>query len=401
DIPNPTVGIGGRVASHPTIRDLNRAGSFESKVATQISLNGTNTFMLSDTNAPTGAIAYQMGVGTRGRLNGAICDTGSTNTALPFCLRGGPIPIGRDNSGNTVGFANMTGLMSTVTARYGATPENVSIYHDQWRGIASQSIQTEQAITAAFLAAPTTEDVLTPFEDTNVDIRNNDLARQLRMVAAMIRASNQLGPQSGTPMKRQIFFVGIGGFDTHDDFWKNNRPLNRRISTALNAFWAALGNIQVVGGASGSSAQVKVTTFTMSEFGRTLDSNGKGSDHGWGNFQFVLGGAVKGRNIYGQDHNVSTVPSGSTTYMQLDSTAGAMPRIGLPPNSGTMRIANQLNHSLGRGEMLASMSSDAMLATITKWFGVPIGDIAGAGNVFPTLQTAHGSNWDVGFMNPG
>jgi hypothetical protein len=217
----------------------------------------------------------------------------------------------------------------------------------------------------------------------------------------MIRASNQLGPQSGTPMKRQIFFVGIGGFDTHDDFWKNNRPLNRRISTALNAFWTALGNIQVVGGASGSSAQDKVTTFTMSEFGRTLDSNGKGSDHGWGNFQFVLGGAVKGRNIYGQDHNVSTVPSGSTTYMQLDSTAGAMPRIGLPPTSGSVRIANQLNHSLSRGEMLASMSSDAMLATITKWFGVPIGDLTGAGSVFPTLQTAHGSNWDVGFMNPG
>jgi len=70
--------------------------------------------------------------------------------------------------------------------------------------------------------------------------------------------------------------------------------------------------------------------------------------------QIVLGGAVQGGKIYGQNHNVTSVPAGSPVYMQLDSTAGAVPRIGLPPSpySGTTRIANQLNNSLQRGELL-------------------------------------------------
>lgn len=406
-IANPNVGIGGRIAANPVIRDLNRTGTTESKVSTQISINGVNTFMLSESGAPPGAIAYQMGTGALGRLTDpTTCNTNNpltSNTSFPFCLSGGPVRISNGYSWNAT-------LMNAAVARYAVTPEGVSIYHDQWRGIMRQSINTEQAISAAFLASPTTEDILTPFNVSDqVGDQTNWLSRQLRMVAAMIRASNQLGPTTTQPIKRQIFFVGIGGFDTHGrEFWRDNPRLNQMISKAIFAFWQALGQIRVVNAAGTGleppsvTARSRVTLMTMSEFGRTLDSNGDGSDHGWGNFQFVLGGAVNGRNIFGQSHNVTTVPATTPIYMEVDNTAGAMPRIGLPPNpySGTTRIANRLNHSLNRGELLATTASDAMVATVAKWFGVPVSAMTGPTGVFPTLAAVHGSNWDMGFMQP-
>ena len=405
---NPNVGIGGRIAAHPAIRDLNRNGSTESKVSTQISINGINTFMLTDSAAPPGAIAYQMGTGALGRLTSpTTCNTNNpltSNTTFPFCLSGGPVRMGSGYSWNAT-------LMNAVTGRYTTMPEGMSIYHDQWRGIMRQSIDTEQAISAAFLASPTTEDVLTPFNASDsVGGQTNWLSRQLRMVAAMIRASNQLGPTVTQPIKRQIFFVGIGGFDTHGrEFWRDNPRLNEMISKSIFAFWQALGQIRVVNAAGTGleppsvTAQSRVTLMTMSEFGRTLDSNGDGSDHGWGNYQFVLGGAVNGRHIFGQSHNVTTVPATTPIYMEVDNTAGAMPRTGLPPNpySGTTRIANRLNHSLNRGELIATTASDAMIATIAKWFGVPVASMTGPGGVFPTLQDVHGALWDMGFMQPG
>ena len=126
----------------------------------------------------------------------------------------------------------------------------------------------------------------------------------------MIRASNQLGATAATPVKRQIFFVSIGGFDTHGtEFWDNNPRLNGRISKAINAFWSAMGNVRIRDAAGTGylpgSAQDRVTLLTMTDFGRTLDSNGAGSDHGWGSHHFVLGGAVQGGKIYGMNHNVS------------------------------------------------------------------------------------------------
>ena len=282
-----------------------------------------------------------------------------------------------------------------------ATSEASSIYSDQWRATMRQSIDTQAVISAAFLNSPVTEEIVAPFVPVvGSGATYNYLAAELRMVAAMIRASSQLGA-GGTPVKRQIFFVGIGGFDTHgSEFWTLNPKNNGYISKAINAFWTAMGNVAVIGGAAGETARDHVTLFTMSEFGRTLDSNSGGSDHGWGSHQIVLGGAVKGGKIYGQNHNVTTVPTGTPIYMQLDSTAGAVPRVGLPPSpySGTTRIANQLNHALSRGELLATTSSDAVVATIAKWFGVPVADLTGPTGVFPTLAAAHPGGSDMGFM---
>jgi uncharacterized protein (DUF1501 family) len=446
-VANPSVGIGGRIANHPTIVALNRAGGVDAKVSTQVSIDGTNTFMLTESPSATNAVPYQMGYGSVGRLQTTTtgdppvttttCNTSSSyisgNPGQPYCLRGGPIRLDS-------GFSWNNPMMSAVSSRYSATAEGVSIYHDQWRQTMRQSIDTEIAISAAFLASPTTENVLEPFVAIdNFNGNTNHLARQLRMVAAMIRASNQLGPNATTPVKRQIFFVGIGGFDTHGtEFWENNTEINRMISLSLSAFATSLKRIRIVD-PSGTgllpateSAWSRVTTFTMSEFGRTLDSNNDGSDHGWGGFQFVMGGAVKGGKIYGQSHNVSLaeipddqIVGQKSRFMYEDSRAGAVPRIGKPPtwwqNNGTQGTTAYggkakmlpvpgipagselyLNHSLDRGEMLPTMASDAMVATVAKWFGVPPASItgSGAGNyVFPTLNGVHGSDWDVGFMD--
>lgn len=408
NITNPSVGIGGRIANNVAIRTLN-AGA---QVATQISIDGSNTFMLTDVNPSPTAIAYQVGTGGIGRLQtstttpiwspvGTVtCNTSSTfmtaNPTSPYCVSGGPIGLSGGYNGNTT-------LKGAILARMNGTSEGSSIYSDQWRQTMRQSIDTQAVISSAFLNSPVTEDIVAPFVPVvGSGSTYNYLAAELRMVAAMIRASSQFGA-GGTPIKRQIFFVGIGGFDTHgNEFWTSNPRNNGYISKAINAFWTAMGNVAVVGGAVGETARDHVTLFTMSDFGRTLDSNGEGSDHGWGSHQLVLGGAVKGGKIYGQDHNVTSAPAGTPSapaYLEVDTTAGAVPRVGLPPpNTGSVRIANKLNHSLSRGELLPTTSSDAVVATIAKWFGVPPADLTGPTGVFPTLAAAHPNGSDMGFM---
>ena len=411
NITNPSVGIGGRIANDAAITALN-AGA---QVATQISIDGSNTFMLTDLNPSPSAIAYQLGTGSIGRLQtlagppaSTTCNTGSSyisgNPTLPYCVSGGPIAISNGFSWNTT-------LKGAFLARMNATSEGSSIYSDQWRQTMKQSVDTEAVISAAFINSPPTEEIVAPFIPIvgggSTGLPYNNLAAQLRMVAAMIRASSQLGA-SGSPLKRQIFFVGIGGFDTHgSEFWRDNVRLNGQISKAINAFWTAMGNIKVIGAPTTASAQGNVTLFTMSEFGRTLDSNGEGSDHGWGTHQIVLGGAVKGGKIYGQDHNITAAQAGTSPFLgtnatvREDLTAGAVPRVGLPPNrysapnTAGLRC-NGLNHMLDRGELLPTTSSDAVVATVARWFGVPP---ASLGSVFPTLAAAHPAGNDIGFMS--
>ena len=113
---------------------------------------------------------------------------------------------------------------------------------------------------------------------------NNRLAQSLQMVAKLIAVREQLG------MQRQVFYVAMGGFDTHDDQNTRQPALLTQISQALQYFNDVTTELGVVD---------QVTTFTSSEFGRTLTSNGDGTDHAWGNHQMVMGGAVNGGEIYG------------------------------------------------------------------------------------------------------
>ncbi len=152
------------------------------------------------------------------------------------------------------------------------------------------------------------------------------LGSQLSMVARMIAARNAVSA------RRQVFFVGIGGFDNHDKLADNHPVLLTQIGGALAAFDAAMLEL-------GTSQQV--TAFTASDFGRTLSSNGDGSDHGWGSFHFISGGAVLGRRYFG------TAP--------------------VPGNNGP--------DDVGQGRMLPTMAVDQLAATLATWMGVSTTDL--------------------------
>jgi uncharacterized protein (DUF1501 family) len=174
--------------------------------------------------------------------------------------------------------------------------------------------------------------------------RTNDwgLGSQLHEVARVIKAHSSLDA-------RQIFFVEIGGFDTHNSELATQTELLSIVDANLSAFWTALNEI---------GAQNQVTLFTMSEFGRTLGSNGDGSDHAWGNHHLVMGGAVQG-GWYGK--------------MPSLAVGGA--------------------DDVGQGRILPSTSTDQYGATLARWFGV---DDTSLLTVFPNL--ANFSTKTLAFM---
>lgn len=179
-------------------------------------------------------------------------------------------------------------------------------------------------VDAALRNAPP---ITTPFND-------NRLEDDLNMVAQMISARNELN------MQRQVFFVGFGGWDTHDSQVEQHPELLTTLANALSSFNSALKELGL---------DEQVTTYTASEFGRTLTSNGDGTDHGWAGHQMVMGGAVDGGKIFGQ------LPS-----LELNSEDDA-----------------------GEGRIIPTTSSEQFSASLAKWFGLTDSEIA---EVFPQIS---------------
>lgn len=192
---------------------------------------------------------------------------------------------------------------------------------------------------------------------------NNSLADQLRTVARMIRISRPgfapPAPPVGEPpyatinANRQVFYCSTGGYDTHDSQITSlgatgHHLLLQRLSQAVNWFY----NEMVAIGASD-----QVVLFTMSDFGRTINSNGNGTDHAWGGVQFVLGGpgAVGGGNVFGRFPRIELNVSGND------------------PNG----------ESFSRGQMLPTMAVDQLGATLARWMGV---DDANIPTIFPNID---------------
>jgi uncharacterized protein (DUF1501 family) len=172
----------------------------------------------------------------------------------------------------------------------------------------------------------------------------SNLSRQLRTVARLISQRATLS------MSRQVFFVSIGGFDTHDNQLDDQPRLLADISKSVKAFQDAMTEIGLA---------EQVTLFTQSDFGRTLTSNGDGSDHGWGGVQMVVGGAVRGGRIYGE-------------YPLLE-------------------INSPLE--IGGGVFIPTLSSDQYAATLANWFGVKDADLPA---VAPNVVNFSSRN--LGFM---
>jgi uncharacterized protein (DUF1501 family) len=173
---------------------------------------------------------------------------------------------------------------------------------------------------------------------------SNSLATQLQMVARLIASRSSLGAS------RQVFFVSLGGFDLHDFLPTQHPALLTNVSNALASFYDATVELGVAD---------QVTAFTASDFGRTLTSNGDGSDHGWGSHHFVLGGAVKGGRFWGQLPAVS---------------------INGPDD-------------VGQGRLLPTSSVDQLAATLASWMGVSASELP---HVLP--QIGNYSLRDLGFF---
>jgi uncharacterized protein (DUF1501 family) len=153
-----------------------------------------------------------------------------------------------------------------------------------------------------------------------------NLGRQLSMVTKIIAARGALAA------RRQVFFVSIGGFDNHDALLANHPGLLTQVADAIAAFYQSTVDMGIAS---------QVTSFTASDFGRTLSSNGDGSDHGWGSHQFAVGGAVRDRSFI-----------------------GSAPQLG---DNGA--------DDVGQGRLLPTMAVDQLAATLATWMGVSAGSL--------------------------
>ncbi len=210
------------------------------------------------------------------------------------------------------------------------TKSRAHALENEYAKVTRRSIEAEGQITSALAGAT----LSTAFPSGNA------LADQLKIVARTIAARNALGN------KRQVFLVSLGGFDLHDNLIELQPALLGKVSAAMTAFYNATAELGVAD---------KVTTFTASDFGRALTSNGNGTDHGWGAHHLVVGGAVRGKAIYGTPPPVS---------------------IGWSPAA-----ADQWH--IGQGRLLPTTSVDQYAATMARWFGVSEMELAA---ILPNLD---------------
>jgi uncharacterized protein (DUF1501 family) len=209
------------------------------------------------------------------------------------------------------GTAASTAYRSLIT---GTSP---NLFENELGVVTNRSITANQQLSAALPSAST----LLPAIPAN-----NNLASQLSVIARIIAARTTLASS------RQVFLVSIGGFDNHDFLLTQHAQQLTLVNNAVGAFYSWLVQLGV---------QNDVTLFTASDFGRTLTSNGDGSDHGWGSHHFVLGGSVTGREVYG-------------TFSPTVFGSGV---------------------DIGQGNLLPGISVDQYAANFARWLGVSSTDL--------------------------
>jgi uncharacterized protein (DUF1501 family) len=220
----------------------------------------------------------------------------------------------------------------------GASDHNLMVA--EHAGIWQNAISKVALVNSALAAAGNLTTVFPPAATTGNDW---GLSQQLHEVARVIKAQSQIGDT------RQIFFVQMGGFDTHNGELTTQSQLLEWVSQYVNVFYNAMIEI---------GQQNNVTLFTMSDFGRTLAANSDGADHGWGNHHLIVGGAVRG-GYYGQ--MPSLVLGGANDF--------------------------------GLGRMVPTTSCDQYAATLAGWFGLSASNLT---TVFPNLANFSSSN--LGFL---
>ena len=236
----------------------------------------------------------------------------------------GPVQITGLTGNPVFGATAAPAALQRQLAAGGSHPLQAEYARVLQRGIGTSSVLQAALPGVAVPAIPTT---LLPNGAGTTTLDKTSLARQLRMVAQMVGAGPGLG------MRRQVFMVSMGGFDTHADQMRDQPGHMAQVAHAVDYFMTTLAGMGLLN---------SVTLFTASDFGRTLLSNGDGCDHGWGSHHFVAGGAVRGRNIHGL-FPITTVGTAD---------------------------------DIGSGRLLPSHSVSQMAAPMGRWMGLSAGEVA-------------------------
>ena len=316
-----------------------QVGLFQTAIANSVSQTGWAGRLADRTNGLNGAATFPSNISIAGvnlLLTGA--DTrqlavADSNTTLANVLQLNMSGTSGEQASRLVSFNELRTLDNEFKLIKAASDTR------------SSSIQTDIALSSV---NPT---LATVFPNTS-------LGRQLKQIALLIKACND--PTAGINMKRQIFFTQIGGFDTHSAEIGGQQTLLTQVSQAISAFYAATVELGV---------QDKVVTFTMSDFGRTLQPAGSGvntvgTDHAWGNHQLIVGGQVLGHTLYG-------------TYPLL--------RLGGPDDTD--------GGSNPRGRWIPTTSVEQYAATLATWYGLSTADLPA---VFPLIGRFSTAN--LGFL---
>jgi len=293
-------GWGGRMA------DILKAGNGNQNISMNISLSGTNIFQVG-------------------------------NNSAEYAIRA--------SAGGSVGISAYDGTSVLDQAlKKGAESLLAQQYQDIFKSTFTNKITDSQANHVEFSAAIEQAPVL------STSFSENAVSANMELIAKTIAVRDVLN------VKRQTFFITIGGWDHHDEVLNNQVAMLSVVSKALSEFQTAMEELNLAD---------CVTTFTCSDFGRTLTSNGNGSDHAWGGNVMVMGGSVNGGQVYGN------YPS----------------------------LALNSNDDVGGAILLPTISTDEYFAELSKWFGVSNGDLdyvlPNIGNFYdPTI-----GSMPIGFMN--
>lgn len=256
----------------------------------------------------------------------AVLLSGNTTRQYGISSSGSFAMRGVDN--NLFGSASCSQALRSLI-----TQPRTHVIENAYVNTTKRSLDGNAALKSALASIPA---ISTPFD------ASNSLATQLQMVARLIAARNSLS------VKRQVFFVSLGGFDNHDGLASQHPGLLKKVADAMSSFFLATKELGVADA---------VTTFTASDFGRTLSVNDDGSDHGWGSHHFVLGGAVAGKAFHGK----------------------------LPA------IAVNGPDDVGQGRLLPTTSVDQLGVSLARWFGVANSDLK---TVLP-----NSGNFDLNALN--
>ena len=267
----------------------------------------------------------------------------STSGTTLFMTGNGKSPLSIPTSG-TFGLQGYTTNNAANTARKAALQQLLDMDRDNLFVNGASDI-TATAIELSATVGPIVANTASSVQNLFTG-QNNSIAQQLLTVAKLIEA------RASTGVKRQIFFVSLGGFDTHTNELNTLQNLLGQLSLALKSFYDATVRLGVAD---------NVTSFTLSDFGRTFKpAAGQGSDHAWGNHQIIVGGAVKGGDFYGK-------------YPTLQLSG---------PSDVT-----------AEGRWLPTTAVDQYAATLATWFGLPASDLS---IVLPTVSKFPTAN--LGFL---